>query len=156
MTTDDKLWPEGHAKVSEAPYDFYGGVFSNFADSTIFMDVGFGVRAYPTVEHAFQAAKATTWEDHQRVATSPGPWFAKKEGREITLRDDWEQVKYDVMLECLRAKFALPHFKRALLATGTREIREDSPTDFVWGYRNNGQNLLGKALMQVREELRSE
>jgi ribA/ribD-fused uncharacterized protein len=136
------------------PYDFYGGPFSNFADSTIFVDVGFGMKSYPTVEHAFQAAKATTPEDHENVRTAPGPSFAKRIGREITLRDDWEEVKYDVMLDCLRAKFALPSFKGRLLSTGTRELREDSPTDFVWGYRNGGQNLLGKALMQVREELR--
>lgn len=136
------------------PYDFYGGPFSNFADSTIFMDLGFGTKAYRTVEHAFQAAKATTLEDHERVRTAPGPGYAKMEGRRITLRDDWEKVKYEVMLECLRAKFAIPSFKGRLLSTGDRELREDSPTDFVWGYRNNGQNLLGKALMTIRAELR--
>lgn len=141
---------------TNSPLKFYGGPFSNFADSTIFIDIGFGTKSYPTVEHAFQAAKATTMEDHDRVRTAPGPGYAKLEGRQIALRDDWEQVKYDVMLECLRAKFAIPSFKGRLLSTADRELLEDSPTDFVWGYRNNGQNLLGKALMQVREELRAE
>lgn len=120
------------------------------------IDVGFGTKEYTSVEHAFQAAKATTLEDHERVRTAPGPGYAKMEGRQITLRDDWEKVKYDVMLECLRAKFEIPSFKGRLLSTADRELREDSPTDFVWGWRNNGQNLLGKALMQVREELRAE
>jgi len=143
-------------KSAYRPYDFYGGPFSNFADSTIFIDVGFGTKSYPTVEHAFQAAKAVTLEEHDQVRSAPGPGYAKMQGREIKLRDDWERVKYDVMLECLRAKFALPSFKGRLLSTGDRELREDSPTDFVWGYRNNGQNLLGKALMQIREELRND
>lgn len=142
--------------MTDEPYDFYGGNFSNFARSVIFVDVGHGMLSYPTVEHAFQAAKTTDKERHELIRGAPGPSFAKSLGndRELTkLRPDWEDVKYDVMLDCLRAKFDLPPFKAALLATGDREIREDSPTDFIWGYRNNGQNLLGKALMRVREEI---
>lgn len=138
------------------PYDFYGGPFSNFAESPIFVDVGCGMLRYNTVEHAFQAAKTRRREEHEKIRTAPGPSFAKQWGRRVGLRPDWEEVKYEIMVECLRAKFALPQFKRVLLATGEREIREDSPTDFIWGYRNNGQNLLGKALMQVREEIKAE
>jgi N-glycosidase YbiA len=143
--------------VSEttSPLKFYGGPFSNFADSTIVLDLGFGAKSYLTVEHAFQAAKATTLEEHERVRHAPGPGYAKIEGRRITLRDDWEQVKYEIMLLCLREKFSIPTYKGRLLSTADRELQEDSPTDFVWGARNNGQNLLGKALMQIREELRT-
>jgi hypothetical protein len=138
------------------PYDFYGGNFSNFARSPIFVDVGHGMLAYDTVEHAFQAAKTRDREEHEKIRGALGPAFAKQQGRQVQLRPDWEEVKYDVMVECLRAKFALPKFREALLRTGDRQIREDSPTDFVWGYRNNGQNLLGKALMQVRDEIKTE
>lgn len=136
------------------PLKFYGGMFSNFAASHISLDLGWGMKTYATVEHAFQAAKATNEIDHDTVRRAPRASLAKKAGRQIRLRPDWEEMKYDVMLECLRAKFALPQFKRALLATGDRELREDSPSDYIWGYRNNGLNLLGKALMQVREEIR--
>ena len=80
--------------------------------------------------------------------------MAKQIGRNVELRPDWEDVKYDVMLKCLRAKYAIPYFRRQLLSTGYKEIREDSPTDRVWGWRDGGQNLLGKALMQVRAEIR--
>lgn len=140
--------------MSEGPFDFYGGPLSNFAYSPITVDVGWGTQEYPTVEHAFQAAKATTDWQHHTVRKVNGPAFAKKMGRQIQLRQDWEEVKYDIMLTCLRAKFRIPHYKRELRLTDHREIREDSPTDFVWGHRNGGQNLLGKALMQVRDELR--
>lgn len=143
--------------MTTAPYDFYGGPFSNFADSLIFIDIGHGLHSYPTVEHAFQAAKTEDYNRHEAIRGAPGPSFAKAMGndkKQTLLRPGWDDIKYDVMITCLRAKFALPRFKRALLETGDREIREDSPTDFVWGYRNNGQNLLGKALMQIREEIR--
>lgn len=135
-------------------FDFYGGPLSNFARSVIYVDVGFDKHYFETVEHAFQAAKATTYTDHERVRAAPSPGLAKLEGRSVTLREDWEEVKYDVMLNLLREKFKIQFYRQALLETGDLEIREDSPTDFVWGYRNGGQNLLGKALMQVRSEIR--
>jgi len=117
------------------------------------VDVGFGEHEYATVEHAFQAAKATTEWQHHAVRACGTPGFAKQAGRQVTLRPDWEEVKYDIMVKCLREKFKIKMFKRELLSTGHRELREDSPTDFEWGARNSGKNLLGKALMQIRQEL---
>jgi N-glycosidase YbiA len=140
--------------VEADPVDFYGGPFSNFATSPIGA-TAWGVQyLYPTVEHYFQAHKATCRADHDRVLAEHDCWAAKGAGRSIPLRADWEEVKYEVMLSGLRAKFEIPYYREQLLDTGNREIREDSPTDFEWGYRNGGQNLLGKALMQVRAEIR--
>jgi ribA/ribD-fused uncharacterized protein len=130
---------------------FYGGAFSNFAASP-FLDGDTG-RMYPTVEHWFQANKAVHTEDHEWVRAAPNPAEAKRRGRHIRLRDDWEKVKYDVMLQGLRAKFMLSDFRKALLETGERNIYEDSPYDYEWGFRKGGKNLLGKALMQVRTEI---
>ena len=140
--------------MAEEPFDFYGGPFSNFAYSPIHVDIGWGEHEYSTVEHAFQAAKTTKDWQHHAVRTVATPSMAKQIGRNVELRPDWEDVKYDVMLKCLRAKYAIPYFRRQLLSTGYKEIREDSPTDRVWGWRDGGQNLLGKALMQVRAEIR--
>lgn len=138
--------------------DFYGGPFSNFVGTPFVIDDPWrpGKRfLYRTVEHYFQAMKAANEGDHDWVAYSQSCATAKMRGRKITLRPDWEEVKYDVMLAGLRAKFLDPKYSKFLLDTGDAIIREDSPTDFEWGYRNNGKNLLGKALMQVREELRN-
>lgn len=116
---------------------------------------------YPTIEHYFQANKAITREAHDHIRTQRGPWQAKKAGRSTDLRPDWEDVKYDVMLAGLRVKFEQEEFREVLMGTGGRLIAEDSPTDFVWGIRDaeggyTGTNLLGKALMEIRDEIRSE
>ena len=63
------------------------------------------------------------------------------------------------MLAVVRAKFAVPALGELLLCTGDRILAEDSPYDPVWGCRDRsggytGQNLLGRALMRVRDELR--
>lgn len=136
------------------PVDFYGGVFSNMSPSPIVLD---GLH-WDTVEHFFQAQKgpracgATPFGD-ELVRSAPDPWEAKRRGRSLALRPDWEHVKYDVMMRGLKAKFERPYERGVLLGTGTRWIREDSPTDFVWGWRNGGLNLLGLALMHVRLEI---
>lgn len=83
---------------------------------------------------------------------------AKHAGRETGLRPDWEQVKFEVMLCGLRGKFALEPYRSGLLLTHPDPLAEDSPSDFVWGARDRdggygGQNLLGLAVMRVRDEL---
>ena len=58
----------------------------------------------------------------------------------------------------LRGKFGqIEENQSGLLLTRPRPLAEDSPTDFVWGCRDaegghGGQNLLGLALMQVRDD----
>jgi len=131
----------------------YDNVFSNFNYSAIEIN---GVD-YPTVEHAYQAQKTLDKDERIRIASLKAPVLAKKAGRNVEIRDDWEEVKYDVMVECLREKFKIKKFKEALLDTGEEEIAEDARewNDCVWGLGRSGkgQNLLGKALMQVREEI---
>jgi ribA/ribD-fused uncharacterized protein len=72
-------------------------------------------------------------------------------------RPDWDSIKKAVMLDILRAKAAQHEYVwRKLLATGDRELVENSWRDDVWGWGPNhdGQNLLGKLWMHVRAELR--
>ena len=90
---------------------------------------------------------------------------AKKAGRTVKLRPDWEEVKLDVMHEACLAKFSQHEYlKEALLSTGDEEIIENTTAwhDNIWGNcdcprcsNKVGQNLLGKTLMRVREELRN-
>lgn len=118
---------------------------------------------FPTVEHYFQAAKTETMEDYMKIAAALTPGQAKRLGRNVKLRSDWEEVKDQVMLEALRKKFAIPKLSEKLLATGDEELVEGNHWhDNTWGNctcdqcKNiPGQNKLGKMLMQVREEIKS-
>jgi len=112
----------------------------------------------PTNEHWFHASKGTNREDFFWVLAAPTPAQAKRRGRKIALRPDWEEVKVSVMRFANRGKFSLPRYRETLPATGDRVLVEDSPTDYAWGGRDGsggygGMNLLGIALMEVRAEL---
>lgn len=134
-------------------YDF----LSNFAHSPL----SYEGENYPTVEHAFQAAKTFDPAERQKVREASSPGSAKRLGRRVTLRPDWEAVKYDIMLALLRQKFSLPEFHQKLLATGAADLIEGNTWgDRTWGcvYVKEqwvGKNHLGKLLMQVRAELQA-
>lgn len=114
---------------------------------------------YPTVEHAFQAAKTFDPIERQKVRTAASPGSAKRLGRRVTLRADWETVKYDIMLALLRQKFSDPVLREKLLATGDAELIEGNTWgDRTWGCvevkgKWVGKNRLGQLLMKVRGEL---
>jgi ribA/ribD-fused uncharacterized protein len=129
-------------------YDF----LSNFHPSPIEVD---GI-VYSTVEHAFQAAKTFDLEEKQAVAQAATPGIAKRKGRKVQLRPDWEQVKVGIMEELVRLKFTTyPDLGEQLLATGDAELVEGNNwNDTFWGVcRGKGRNALGKILMKVRSEL---
>jgi ribA/ribD-fused uncharacterized protein len=128
------------------------GPFSNFSDHA----VTFGGIGYPTAEHAFQAQKVTNNALRKKFAAAPTPKEAKEMGRNVTLRSDWESVKFDIMVAILTAKVEQhPAIADLLLSTGNSAIAEDSSTDYVWGIGKDGSgtNLLGKAWMKVRSNL---
>lgn len=112
---------------------------------------------FPTMEHYFQANKANNQNDYLRIAYAPTPGEAKRLGRKIQLRPDWEKIKDNIMLTGLRKKFADPELRNLLLATGDEELVEGNYwRDTYWGVCNGvGQNKLGKLLMQVREEIKN-
>src|SRR5687767_2374392 len=74
---------------------------SNFYPATVVFE---GIN-YPTSEHAYQSAKTLEMSERRRIAALPTPSDAKREGRALKLRGDWEQVKFDVMERCVRDKF---------------------------------------------------
>lgn len=115
-----------------------------------------------TLEHHYQAAKTHNEVQAQFVMNSLTPAVAKRRGRAVTMRPDWEEVKRDVMLRLLRARFEKEPYRSMLLATDDAYLEEGNTWhDQYWGsctctrhWQAEGQNWLGKLLMQVREELR--
>lgn len=122
--------------------------------------------AYPTSEHAFNAGKSLDMGERLWIAAARTPGEAKQRGRSVRLRPHWdERVRYEVMAEVLRAKFADPGLRAQLLATGEARLVEGCRHhDQHWGdcfcgraaCAGPGENHLGRLLMELRAELRGE
>lgn len=112
---------------------------------------------YSSVEHAYQAAKTTNTDDRKQFQFGT-PSEAKRMGRGLSLRSDWETVKESVMLDLLRQKFIGTDLEVSLRATGDAELVEGNYwQDTYWGVCDGvGQNRLGVLLMQVRDELKAQ
>ena len=110
----------------------------------------------PTVEHLFQACKTLDQEQRRLILQAPTPGQAKRLGRGVALRPDWEAVKVDMMWELVAWKFENPSLRQRLLDTGLRPLVEGNTWgDRIWGIcGGSGQNLLGLILMKVREDVR--
>ena len=121
---------------------------SNFHQCPIYFEGSM----YPSTENAFMAAK--TLDVNERVQfQSIEPKEAKALGRQIQLRSDWEEVKYDVMATVVFDKFYRNKtIRKKLIYTGDAYLEETNHwNDRIWGVcEGEGQNHLGKILMNVR------
>lgn len=129
---------------------------SNFYPGPVFWQ---GV-IYPTAEHAYQASKTTDRQERYDMWFHETPGKAKRAGRKLKhIRKDWDEVKERIMSGIVFLRFAYsPGLTKKLLATGNAEIVEMNDWgDTFWGTHPNGEgeNHLGKILMQVREDLRN-
>jgi ribA/ribD-fused uncharacterized protein len=143
--------------------------FSNFWQSSFELDD----QKWPTSEHYYQAQKFIDFPEYmEQIRSALTPSIAKKKGsikpwskeeqsklqRPVTLRKDWEQVKDEVMIKVLKAKFTQnSKLKAILLSTDNAILIENSMTDDYWGCgkNKNGQNKLGQLLMSLRQELKN-
>lgn len=129
---------------------------------------------YLTAEHFMMAGKARLFDDAAalaRVLAAADPGAAKAVGRQVRGFDEatWRAHRFDIVVRANRAKFAQhPAMAEYLLRTGDQVLVEASPFDTIWGIglsaghdrardpsQWRGLNLLGFALMRVREELRT-
>jgi len=111
---------------------------------------------YPTNEHFYQSAKTVNRELKEWIRRAPHPYYAMIIGQNLrpAHRSTWsDDMREHTMKVGLMAKFSQNEsLKALLLETGDRSIHEANPRDPFWGM--NGRDMLGKLLMQVREELR--
>jgi len=143
--------------------DFY--VLSNFSSFAI----EFNGHDFPTSEHAYQHEKfvfsgrmrgsIAELRRKIRTARSAHEAFKLAEEHKSQRRPDWDSVRVNVMRRILRAKAEQHEYvRRKLLATGDRELIENSWRDPFWGWGPNrdGKNMLGRLWMEVRSELREQ
>lgn len=118
---------------------------------------------YPSVEHAYQAAKSLLSSEKIEIASLPTASAAKKRGREVKIREDWDDVKLSIMEDILRKKFSNIALKARLLGTGESELKEGNYWhDNFWGECSCTKcenapkfNMLGKLLMKIRDDLKT-
>src|SRR5581483_1577953 len=80
---------------------------------------------YSSVEHAYQAAKTIDPAERRRIRESQKPGDAKRMGKQVKVREDWEKIKFDVMTELVREKFTRhKDLQEKLLATGDVQLVE--------------------------------
>ena len=142
--------------MTDGIYGFFGQYrwLSNFHLANVSFD---GV-TYISNEHAYQAAKTLNHSERR--------WFsdpttdcrkAKRLGSVVTMQPNWDTFKFSVMKHINYQKYANhDYLKEMLLNTGDTYLEETNTWgDTYWGVCNgNGQNNLGKILMDIRTELR--
>ncbi len=131
------------------------GCFSNFSRHGFELDGDF----WKTSEHYFQAQKFEGLAEHYnaiRDAKRPNDAARMGRSRKRPLRKDWESVKDDVMRRAVLQKFTIHEdIRELLLSTEGEELVEDATHDYYWGCGKDGsgKNMLGRILMEVRDQL---
>jgi ribA/ribD-fused uncharacterized protein len=129
--------------------------------------------SYATAEHFMMAEKARLFGDEDtraQIIRAASPKLAKQLGRQVRnfKEEVWRDVRYQFVVDGNHAKFSQnPELAAFLLGTGNKLLVEASPQDSIWGIglaadddraKNpeqwRGLNLLGFALMEVRQRLR--
>ncbi|CAC5394457.1 unnamed protein product [Mytilus coruscus] len=126
---------------------------------------------YTSTEQFYMYKKADHFNDQEvkaEILQETDPAKIKRLGRRVKIdAAEWERVSYDIMKRGIWAKFSSDKtLKRYLKSTYPKILAESSPTDLKWGtgYGQTdpnahdpklwrGRNLLGKALMEVREDI---
>lgn len=141
--------------------DFRGkyAFLSNFYESPVsyYNPTSDETLTFLNAEAAFQSQKTLNCVFRRRFQFL-NPSEAKGLGRNVALRQDWEDVKENVMYEVVKAKFfSNEELAHQLLATGNEHLEEGNTWgDRAWGTVDGvGANKLGIILMKVREELRN-
>lgn len=158
-------------KIYDKYVAFWGSAFSNFYPCS-FTEGG---KVWKNSEQCFMAKKAEYFKDTEileEILKAETPEKAKKLGRKVKNFDaeKWSKVCFDKMYDAVYAKFSQNNDLKELLLSSDFEGKgfvEGSPFDAIWGvkmdWRNpdidneenwRGQNLLGKVLNKVREDLR--
>jgi ribA/ribD-fused uncharacterized protein len=138
------------------------GIIGEFKDEYEFLsnfckcEINYEGIHYPSSEHAYQAAK-TLDVNERNIIVGLKTGAAKKYGKNLILRDNWNKIKPRIMYDILKIKFSNKYFIQYLLDTRNLYLEEGNWwNDTYWGVcKGVGKNVLGKLLMKIREEIRN-
>ena len=109
---------------------------------------------FPSTENAYQWAKSETeTEKFQTITVGQ----AKRLGKELALRRNWNDMRFNVMYDITKAKYTTHGDLRMklTLTDGIELVEGNTWGDVYWGQCpiGVGKNTLGKILMLVRDEI---
>eukprot|EP00744_Colponema_vietnamica_P020942 GILI01029832.1.p1 GENE.GILI01029832.1~~GILI01029832.1.p1 ORF type:complete len:189 (-),score=25.01 GILI01029832.1:74-559(-) len=120
-------------------------------------------RAYPSVNHYFQAQRFANSASYERICAAPSLWeldrLVRKAEEAHHQAPEWDNIKTDVMLLGNYYKFKQNADARAVLAQTSNKVVVYHTADTFWGDGNDGtsgKNLLGVVLMAVRKRIAAE
>lgn len=159
MKVTERTYNKSEVVVFRSTKGSFGGL-SNMAP-------GFSIRVngilIPTAEALYQACRYPLFPNiQQEIIEQHSPMTAKMISRKYlkNTRQDWEEVKYDIMYWTLQVKLSqnFDKFSQLLFGTGSKPIVEVSNKDKDWAAVESekgvlvGKNALGRLLMKLREE----
>lgn len=175
VQTVDKMYEYGY-RVTDKYVFFYGSFLSNFTRCSFTWEYMGESHEFFCTEQAFMWAKARFFGDSvsaKRILDVIGdPMECKKLGRLVKNYDDekWSEVRYNVMRDANFARFSQCTYHQNKFLDPEfdgKTFVEASPVDGVWGIKMGikdkgvldernwrGQNLLGKALTEIRKQLK--
>lgn len=140
--------------TKEGIYGFFGKYrfLSNFHPCNILFDN----IMFPSVEHAYVAAKTFDYNVRKEISLIKGPVQVKSAGRKLQLPVDWDHRRLIVMTDLVLEKFRDASLQKELILTGDKYLEETNDwDDKFWGVDSGvGHNMLGKILMLTRERYR--
>jgi ribA/ribD-fused uncharacterized protein len=152
---------DGFATRTKTPVNYqnrehaFTGEFA-FLSNFHLCEIEFEGETYPSVEHAYQAAKTVNLDERIAIQRCETPAQAKAMGKTVTLRPRWDRVKLSVMESLILQKFSKHRdLTGKLVGTGNTELVElNYWNDTFWGKcKGIGKNDLGEILMVVRDRV---
>ena len=117
-------------------------------------EVTFDGVTYPSIEHAYQAAKTLDLDAREKIRILDTAGKAKRVGKQVNLRSDWEEIRLGVMKDLVNQKFKKQNFLDELCKIKGKIAEGNNWGDTYWGVdkKGKGQNNLGKILMEIRDK----
>lgn len=138
-------------KVLDPDYDFLS---PDYLCSIRIIDNDTELKNFHSLQQAYQYTKTYDLESRDMLMSMTDPVDVYKFGQKTIKRNDWHGQKYFQMQRLLKLKFTIPELGQLLINTGIAIIEFDNEVTDYWGQiKGRGNNIYGKQLMHLRDDL---